>query len=367
MAQLNANLLQKIANPQEDYHQNVLNEQAIQANQMKLDTAQRDDKIAQANAQLQKVGSVLYSADTPEKWAQGISYLESQGIEVDEHERDFANRDAILGELTSVADQMKQGVDLQKLAIDRQNAGTNALRARNAGATAQAKPLSPEGKRQADIKAGIITPEQANRPKTLSATEFKEVVKAEDVISNAEMAIEQLEEAEKINETAGGGYFAGMQSFAARNDPTGFFDDEQGQATTNFKNLVLNQALAQLKAIFGAAPTEGERSILIDLQASIDKSPEERKPILKRAISMAEKRLKLNQDRVKKIQGGTYGTPEDAEADGEAESAESDGTTLDDNTRLLLEQAKEALEAGAPEDAVLQKLEELGIDTSELR
>ena len=74
-------------------------------------------------------------------------------------------------------------------------------------------------------------------------------------------------------------------------------------------NVVLGQALSSLKATFGAAPTEGERKILVDLQASIDKTPRERKLIMDRALELARVRLTFNQQRAAELRGGTYYKP----------------------------------------------------------
>ena len=117
-----------------------------------------------------------------------------------------------------------------------------------------------------------------------------------------------------INETAGSGFFANAQALAARNDPTGYFNDAKGESTTELQNVVFNQALTQLKAAFGAAPTEGERKILLDLQASVDKTPKERETIIKRAIARATQLMTLNQRRSDEIRGGTFYEPRTAAA-----------------------------------------------------
>jgi hypothetical protein len=45
---------------------------------------------------------------------------------------------------------------------------------------------------------------------------------------------------------------------------------------------------------------------LVDLQASIDKTPDERRPIIERAIRMAKARLKFNEERAARLRGGSY-------------------------------------------------------------
>jgi len=150
----------------------------------------------------------------------------------------------------------------------------------------------------------------------LTATDKKAVLEADEMVQANDSTIQLLqsvlspgESGQSLNDRAGYGVTAGAQSWLARNDPTGLFDDEKGQATTELQNVVLNQALANLKATFGAAPTEGERKILVDLQASIDKTPAERKIIVERAITAAQRRMEFNQQRADELRGGQFYKP----------------------------------------------------------
>ena len=149
----------------------------------------------------------------------------------------------------------------------------------------------------------------------LTATDKQAILAADEAVLANQTAIDMLESVtsgapgETLNDRAGSGMTAGLQSWMARNDPTGMFDDAQGAATTELNNVVLGQALASLKATFGAAPTEGERKILVDLQASINKTPQERKLIMDRAVELARKRLAFNQQRASELRGGTYYKP----------------------------------------------------------
>lgn len=154
------------------------------------------------------------------------------------------------------------------------------------------------------------------RDSSLTAGDRQAIRDAEDSAMSSTNTIDMLrsvlapgEGGQSLNDRAGYGALAGSQAWAARNDPTGLFDDAKGEATTELQNVVLNQALSSLKSIFGAAPTEGERKILVDLQASIDKTPAERKLIIERAIDLAERRQAFNMDRANELRGGTYYTP----------------------------------------------------------
>jgi hypothetical protein len=74
-------------------------------------------------------------------------------------------------------------------------------------------------------------------------------------------------------------------------------------------NVVTSQALSQLKAIFGAAPTEGERKILLDIQGSASQPADVRKAIFTRARAAAERRLGFYQQRSKELRGGEFYKP----------------------------------------------------------
>lgn len=191
-----------------------------------------------------------------------------------------------------------------------------------------------------------------NQPRTgnLTATDKAAIFQADDAVQASRNAIEQLKSVltpdssgTSLNDRAGSGYFAGTQAFLARNDPTGIFDDKKGQATTELGNVVLNQALGQLKAIFGGNPTEGERAILLDIQASGDKTPAERKIIIERALGLAQKRLDFNLNRSKELRAGTFYQPEDQQQ----QSGESGDSGQDFSDGAMTQEEFDALPSGA--------------------
>lgn len=69
---------------------------------------------------------------------------------------------------------------------------------------------------------------------------------------------------------------------------------EESQRTTEYMNVVTAQALSSLKATFGGNPTEGERAILMDIQASAKYPAPVRKKILESAIATMEGRIASN-------------------------------------------------------------------------
>ena len=117
------------------------------------------------------------------------------------------------------------------------------------------------------------------------------------VIANMESLLAPDESGKSLNDRAGSGWTAGWQALFARNDPTGMMDNEQGEATTEFNNVITQNTLGQLKSVFGGNPTEGERAVLREMEASVDKSPTERKIIIQRAIALAQRRLGDSENR----------------------------------------------------------------------
>jgi hypothetical protein len=182
------------------------------------------------------------------------------------------------------------------------------------------KPQSPAGKIAKDEGLVPGTPEYIARVKaltgegkglTLSAQEQKELFEAEDIVNASKSVLLNLSKAKELNNKAYSGFGAGARRTIARNIP-GVSESEGVTATTEIENLVLSNGLDQLKAIFGGAPTEGERKILLDIQGSINMSPNERAKIWDRAMQAAARRMKSSQEKMDKIRKGAYGkiTPE---------------------------------------------------------
>jgi hypothetical protein len=187
------------------------------------------------------------------------------------------------------------------------------------------KPSSPAGKLAKDEGLTPGTPEFTTRVKALagegkgmnlSATEQKELFEAEDIVNASKSVLINLDKAKQLNNKAYSGFGAGARRTIARNIP-GVGESEGVVATTDIESLVITNSLDQLKAIFGGAPTEGERKILLDIQGSISMSPKERERVWDRAMTAASRRMKTSQAKMENIRKGAYGkiTPE-ANAEG---------------------------------------------------
>jgi hypothetical protein len=150
----------------------------------------------------------------------------------------------------------------------------------------------------------------------LTATDKRAILEADEGVMAANTAIEALRTAKQLSPRALAGWGAGAKASVANNlpdwaVPDGIASPETAQATAELENVVTSQALAQLKSIFGAAPTEGERKILMEIQGSIGQPDNVRQRIYDRGIAMAERRLGFNKQRADELRGGSYYKPGD--------------------------------------------------------
>jgi len=139
----------------------------------------------------------------------------------------------------------------------------------------------------------------------MSVTLQKELIESDDAVATNKSVKATLEAALSLNDKAYSGAGAKTRAVIRSNVP-GFGDSEAANATIDIDNMMTGQALESLKAVFGGMPTEGERKILLDMQASADKTPAQRKSIINRAIAAADRRATMAQAKAKAIREGTY-------------------------------------------------------------
>lgn len=167
---------------------------------------------------------------------------------------------------------------------------------------AQELGMSPQDPRyQSFILTGKFPREDAQ---PLTATDKKAILEADEMVLATQGALPLIDRALELNEKAYSGPTAGVRGMIGGNLGIG-----GGQETMELDNVVTSQALGQLKAIFGAAPTEGERRILLEIQGSVNQPPEVRKAIFERAKVAAERRLNFYQQRANEMRGGEYYKP----------------------------------------------------------
>ena len=149
----------------------------------------------------------------------------------------------------------------------------------------------------------------ANRP--MSATAQRELFDADENVLATESGINMLDQAIKLSPVAYEGVGASQRATAATILPDSF-EPEGTKETLEFDLLLKQQVLPQLKSIFGSAPTEGERAILLELQGSSSLPRATREAVLKRARQMANQRLQFNKQKAQKLREGSYFTEQPA-------------------------------------------------------
>ena len=208
------------------------------------------------------------------------------------------------------------------------NEATNARQA--ADAAAQRALTASEGEKNRNVKTTAIKAanDRADRKGkgqgAMSPTLQKELIESDDMVATAKSAVSNIDKALELNPKIDSGWKA-VDRAKIRVQLPG--DSAKAKATLDYDNLVGTQTLGSLKAIFGGNPTEGERAILLDLQASADKPADVREKILQRAKVAAQKRIDLASARAKSIRGGTYLT----------EGAADGSPSLDDAMSGLLD------------------------------
>jgi hypothetical protein len=153
--------------------------------------------------------------------------------------------------------------------------------------------------------------ESRERREQLTAPEQRQLSQQEDQISAGQSTLSLLAEARRLSGQFRGGAGAGMMAYAGSQarSAVGMAPSEESNALLNYDNLVKEQALANLKTTFGGNPTEGERKVLLELQASSGKTPEQRADILDRAVKLAEDRIRGSEARAEAIRTRSYRQP----------------------------------------------------------
>lgn len=277
-----------------------------------------------ADPQVQNLTRALDGA--PERFKAGIQKRLEQRVEDLKFQRgeDSRQADVELKRLQAEAERRKLAGDVPAPAGYRYKAGTKELEAIPGGPAFEKTPAAEvESRKAAAARAGVTptdpryqsyvltgkTPREDAQP--LSATDKKAILEADEGVLAGETAIRALNEAKGLSKQAMSGPTAGARAAIGNNLPDWAVPDfiaspGSAEATTNLENTVTAQALAQMKSIFGAAPTEGERKILLDIQGSINQPDNVRQKIYDRAIKAAEARLSFNKQRASELRGGDY-------------------------------------------------------------
>lgn len=196
------------------------------------------------------------------------------------------------------ASQFTQAQSLQKWLAENKPIGTER------GSDGFLYAIYPGGK-------GVRIPDQDGQPINvqprnggqMSATAQKELIETTEAIGAGNNAIANLTDALKYSRNAYDGVGASQRA-TIRGMISG--GSEEATATAMLDNITKGNALDQLKATFGGAPTEGERAILLQLQGSANMPKAQREAIYDRALQMAKARLASNQAKAESLRNGSF-------------------------------------------------------------
>ena len=246
------------------------------------------------------------------------------------------------GKRKSAADRFARELELQKTRMEMAGSEVDALRlaARSGAADQRAiaeklieqslaagKPQSSAGKEAVDMGFTPGTPEYNAKVAELTELRMQRELAAlegqllaqqrmpaalinlksetEDKISSVTQAMADVREAFELNPNS----FSGSALDQLQYIPLATLGSDAPKVvnTRRIENLLGEQALGRLKTTFGAAPTEGERKILMDLQGIGAKSLEERAEIMLRLYDVLDQRREREMRRLQEITSGQYG------------------------------------------------------------
>lgn len=154
---------------------------------------------------------------------------------------------------------------------------------------------------QAQIASTASSTAAAGR---MSSTEINLRTETENNLANLNQALSDVAEAYRLNPNS---YSGSLTDTAVRKlQETVGSDDPMIVNTRRIENLLGQQALGTLKAVFGGNPTEGERAILLELQGIGAKSLEERGEIMLRLYEVLQERQARETKRLDDILSGAY-------------------------------------------------------------
>lgn len=257
-------------------------------------------------------GLSTYNKDVRDQELQPATLQKLQGeAEIAETDADYRKqeKEAALEKNDAEVNQIKTSTDNSKEITDATVRNTDSQIADRAfqqtkktfvtGGDGKNYVFSPDGTIAQALNADGT---QIGTVKKLSDAANLKMVELTATNDSANIALGKLRKALDLNKTAYDGAYANERAAFMNNIPF-LQGTKESFDTTEYNNLVTGQALESLKATFGAAPTEGERAMLLKLQASSEYPAPVRKRILEEAISTIESKVKSNDRQIKMVIG----------------------------------------------------------------
>lgn len=160
----------------------------------------------------------------------------------------------------------------------------------------------------------------------LSTTDRKAIMEAEEQVPILQGTVDSLRRALELNPQAYSGVTA---SALARIGTSGIpgagtiADSGRAAATREFQNLMSEQAIQQMSTTLKGATTDREMGQFIEILGNPSTPPEIRERTIKRMLTLAERQMQLQQERVRQLRGRDYFRPGGGVQQGGAPAAAS--------------------------------------------
>jgi hypothetical protein len=198
--------------------------------------------------------------------------------------------------------QYKQGMlKIAQQGAERREEPENVRTLRAAGVD----PRSPQGQK-------MLFP-RTDTP--VSATDKKAIFEAEDAVPQLQGTIENLNRAIELNGQTFSGMGAGVRGTIGANLPDlmvpDILADKKGAvATQEWSKIMGPEALQAMASTLKGATTDFELRKFIEMLGDPATDPNVRKGVIERMKKLAERKLELQQGRVRDLRGGNYFKPQ---------------------------------------------------------
>lgn len=291
-------------------------------NSMKMDMAQKEQGREEAMQLMNLMGSIGLGAmggniegeADPQKWEQGLDYLDSLGIglETTKYRNKPQMARMLVDASVSAAERLKMARDDREFALALQKFDAD-LSQRDEANTIRREALDIQRNRAET--AAKVAEDKANKPVKLSPTELKAVHSAEDELPNLDSSISQLERALQLNDKAYSGYTAGTRGAIGAKLPDGMVPDavsdpESAKATQEYQAIMTGEAATAMSAALKGATTDRELAIFMDIIGDVTKPPGVRANAINRLLELAKAKRSTATKRIEELKGAPGNTAE---------------------------------------------------------
>ena len=298
--------------------------------------------------------SAAYSAKTPEAWNGVVQRFKAQGHNFGPGEDAFENRENLIRQGMSVAEQMGMDLQGQKFAAD------TARDQRNFAALQDYRGRSLDIQQQAlnakTAQAQATAAAKKNPPMNASMLKLKR--ETENNILDLQNTQAVLGRALDLAPKAYTGVGAGTRAYLGSRlpdymVPDSVADPKTSADTTEFGNIMSMEAIQSMSNSLKGATTDFELKKFENILSDPSTPAEIKKATINRMLKLADSKLALEQQRLDEF-GGDIPQPG---------GTQPTNDTQGDNADFFIQQANDAIAAGADPEAVKARLRDLGVDT----